>query len=122
MPLQSLHIFSTDEIAKVATDEFVRIFTEELPAGNVDLGDAAVFIEAGISDRGEIVQVGIEDSGVCQLLLCGTQFAILNLEFELMNLKLFDQVVRALVVGFGYLLIRTEKVLEGFDQFMSGHS
>src|SRR2546430_2219597 len=122
MELEWLHIVRVDEVGKLPPDKFVRIFTEELPAGDVDLSDAAVFIEAGISDRREIVQVGIAHSRVCQLLLCGAQFSILNLEFELMNLKLFNQVMRCLVVRLGCFLVRTQKVLESFEQFMSSHS
>lgn len=76
----------------------MRIVCKQLSTGDVDLFDHALLVEAGVADRRKVVQIRVPHTGVRQLLLSCAQFAVLNLEFRLVNLKFFDQVLRSVIL------------------------
>ena len=62
MQLECLDIIGSNKIRELAPDQFMRIVTEQLPAGNVDLGDSAIFIDAGVPDGREVIKIGVPDA------------------------------------------------------------
>src|SRR5437016_9907914 len=57
-----------------------------------------------------------------ELLLRGPQLTILNFQLELVNLKLFDQIVGLPTMFGGIFAVRIDECLQRFEQLMSGHS
>src|SRR5208283_891926 len=56
----------------------------------------ALLIEAQIADGRKVVEVGIARAGFFELCLCAAQFLVLDLELNLMDLKLVDQLAHIL--------------------------
>src|SRR5262249_29462803 len=69
--------------------------------GDVDLFNNGALVEAGVTNRREIVQIGIAYTRQSELLFRFTKLSILNFQVELMYLELFNKVLRtALFQGF----------------------
>ena len=64
----------------------MRIVSKQFAAGNIDLLDHGMLVETGVTDGREIIQIGIPHTGQGQLLLRFAQFAVLDLQLELMHL------------------------------------
>ena len=92
MIFETLDLLGVDKIGERTSDELVGIITQQLAAGDVDFLDHAAFVEARVPDRREVVQICVPQARMRELLLRLSKLTILNLQFELVYLKFFDQI------------------------------
>src|SRR5262249_54799163 len=103
-------IFWKDEFGKRTADQLVWIVPEKGSTRDVDFLDHSIFIEAGIADRRKIVEICVSPPRLRELFLRQSKLAILNFQFELVHVKLAEEVA---VHG-----LRFEQRLEGFKEFV----